>query len=102
MDAEMHGAASSIMKRRLTCRGNPRPGQDAPPFVNSHKFPHYLSLAFAPDGGRIATANGWSGIARLWRTGTKTDFDRDRDVDLGDFTMFAACFNGPNRPPACL
>jgi hypothetical protein len=29
------------------------------------------------------------------------DFDGDRDVDLADFLVFQACFNGPNRPPAC-
>jgi len=30
----------------------------------------------------------------------RTDFDKDGDVDLGDFGQFQACFNGPNRPPA--
>ena len=29
-----------------------------------------------------------------------SDFDQDGDVDLADFAIFAACFNGPNRPPA--
>ncbi|MBN1489896.1 MAG: SUMF1/EgtB/PvdO family nonheme iron enzyme [Phycisphaerae bacterium] len=29
-----------------------------------------------------------------------TDFDEDGDVDLADFSLFAACFNGPNRAPA--
>ncbi|MBN1488954.1 MAG: SUMF1/EgtB/PvdO family nonheme iron enzyme [Phycisphaerae bacterium] len=29
------------------------------------------------------------------------DFDYDGDVDLTDFSVFASCFNGPNRPPAC-
>ncbi len=28
------------------------------------------------------------------------DFDADGDVDLADFTVFQACFNGPNRPSA--
>jgi hypothetical protein len=27
------------------------------------------------------------------------DLDRDGDVDLGDFSFFQMCFNGPNRPP---
>jgi hypothetical protein len=27
-----------------------------------------------------------------------SDFDRDGDVDLPDFTVFQLCFNGPNRP----
>ncbi|MBN1491408.1 MAG: hypothetical protein JXA69_15950 [Phycisphaerae bacterium] len=27
------------------------------------------------------------------------DFDHDGDVDLTDFGVFGACFNGPNRPP---
>lgn len=30
---------------------------------------------------------------------SKYDLDEDNDVDLGDFGMFAACFNGPNRSP---
>lgn len=30
------------------------------------------------------------------------DFDGDGDVDLNDFATFQTCFNGPNRPPACL
>jgi hypothetical protein len=29
-----------------------------------------------------------------------SDFDLDGDVDLGDFAVFQACFNGPNRPAA--
>ncbi|MBN1489895.1 MAG: hypothetical protein JXA69_08260 [Phycisphaerae bacterium] len=28
------------------------------------------------------------------------DFDADGDVDLADFSIFTACFNGPSRPPA--
>ncbi|MBN1489631.1 MAG: formylglycine-generating enzyme family protein [Phycisphaerae bacterium] len=28
-----------------------------------------------------------------------SDFDGDSDVDLADFSTFAACFNGPNRLP---
>lgn len=28
------------------------------------------------------------------------DFDHDGDVDVEDFAMFQACFNGPGRPPA--
>jgi len=26
------------------------------------------------------------------------DVDHDGDVDLGDFSFFQMCFNGPNRP----
>ncbi|MBN1491141.1 MAG: SUMF1/EgtB/PvdO family nonheme iron enzyme [Phycisphaerae bacterium] len=40
-------------------------------------------------GAHIAQAALWS-----------SDFDDDDDVDLADFAAFAACFNGPNRPPA--
>jgi len=29
------------------------------------------------------------------------DLDLDGDVDLDDFGLFQACFNGPNRPPKC-
>ncbi len=29
------------------------------------------------------------------------DLDMDGDADLEDFSLFQACFNGPNRPPAC-
>ncbi len=32
---------------------------------------------------------------------SSADLDRDGDVDLDDFGEFQACFNGPNRPPAC-
>ncbi len=32
---------------------------------------------------------------------SQVDVDHDGDVDLDDFKSFAACFNGPNRPPAC-
>jgi PKD repeat protein len=28
-----------------------------------------------------------------------SDFDRDGDVDLADFSLFQLCFNGPNRSP---
>ncbi len=34
-----------------------------------------------------------------------SDFDEDGDVDLTDFGVFQACFNGPNRPyasPSCV
>lgn len=34
-------------------------------------------------------------------TADAPDFDLDGDVDLADFIVFQACFNGPNRPPAC-
>jgi hypothetical protein len=27
------------------------------------------------------------------------DFDEDRDVDLADFAVFAACFDGADNPP---
>lgn len=29
------------------------------------------------------------------------DADGDNDVDVADMQAFQACFNGPNRPPAC-
>ncbi|MBN1492501.1 MAG: hypothetical protein JXA69_21490, partial [Phycisphaerae bacterium] len=32
-------------------------------------------------------------------TTVPADFDGDGDVDLTDFGVFSACFNGPNRPP---
>lgn len=32
--------------------------------------------------------------------GVGPDFDADCDVDLDDFGVFAACYNGANRPPA--
>jgi hypothetical protein len=47
---------------------------------------------------------GYSVYAGSWpftiTRSTPTDFDRDSDVDIADFQHFAACFNGPNRPPA--
>lgn len=30
------------------------------------------------------------------------DFDNDSDVDIDDFGKLQSCFNGPNRPAACL
>ena len=41
-------------------------------------------------------ASAFYGVARV-----SSDFDRDGDVDLADFSVFQTCFNGPNRPPAC-
>ena len=32
--------------------------------------------------------------------GCAADLDGDTDVDLSDFSLFSACFNGPNRAPA--
>lgn len=32
--------------------------------------------------------------------GVPSDFDNDGDVDLADFAVFLACFNGPTRPAA--
>ncbi|MBN1490470.1 MAG: hypothetical protein JXA69_11190, partial [Phycisphaerae bacterium] len=32
--------------------------------------------------------------------GVRSDYDGDGDVDLADFGVFSACFNGPNRAPA--
>jgi len=29
----------------------------------------------------------------------RQDLDGDSDVDVQDFQLFQACFNGPNRPP---
>ncbi len=40
-----------------------------------------------------------SDIAALTIT-VAADLDGDGDVDLADFALFQACFNGPNRPPA--
>jgi len=34
------------------------------------------------------------------RGGAIGDLDADCDVDVVDFALFQACFNGPNRPPA--
>jgi len=32
---------------------------------------------------------------------TNLDGSANADVDLDDFEIFRACFNGPNRPPVC-
>jgi len=32
----------------------------------------------------------------------ESDLDNDGDVDLTDFSAFAACFNGDSRAPACV
>jgi len=54
------------------------------------------SVAFSPDGTKLLTGSV-DDTARLWHAATKTDFNRDGDVDLVDFGAFQACFNGPNR-----
>ncbi len=56
------------------------------------------------------TGDGWKAGYRLWVMGyngtrflvptTPGDADCDEDVDLEDFIVFNACFNGPNRPAA--
>ncbi|MBN1489479.1 MAG: hypothetical protein JXA69_06125, partial [Phycisphaerae bacterium] len=40
------------------------------------------------------------GIQAAEATPWSSDFDADSDVDLEDFSGFAACFNGPNRSPS--
>jgi RHS repeat-associated protein len=49
-------------------------------FIRSYRYDVY---------GRTTEVKGWP-----------TGFDHDADVDLGDFGVFNACYNGPNRPPA--
>ncbi|MBN1492116.1 MAG: SUMF1/EgtB/PvdO family nonheme iron enzyme [Phycisphaerae bacterium] len=48
-----------------------------------------LGVLVAGAGVHEAQAAAWS-----------ADFDDDGDVDLTDFSGFAACFNGPNRSPS--
>jgi hypothetical protein len=59
---------------------------------------YYAAYAYFADAGRY-----YSGPANA--TGVCSgpdDFDRDGDVDLGDFSLFQLCFNGPNRPRSSL
>ncbi len=54
------------------------------------------------------TSDGWKSGYRLWVMGydgsrfliptAPGDTDCDGDVDLADFNVFQACFNGPNQP----
>jgi len=61
------------------------------------------SLAVGVHTGTITIASGDAGNSpqtvevsvTVYASG---DADRDGDVDLSDFAMFQACFNGPNRP----
>ncbi|MBN1492115.1 MAG: SUMF1/EgtB/PvdO family nonheme iron enzyme [Phycisphaerae bacterium] len=60
-------------------------------FTNSYGvFSVFLAFGvlLAGEGVHEARAATWS-----------SDFDHDGDVDLTDFSGFAACFNGPNRLP---
>jgi len=53
--------------------------------------------AYAGDELLVA---GESGVVTLLMQACPADLDRDMDVDLADFALFQACFNGPNRLPA--
>ncbi len=51
----------------------------------------------------VMTGPGYTlevGIVPCLFRATPGDFDGDGDADLGDFTFFQGCFNGPNRPYA--
>ncbi|MBN1492292.1 MAG: hypothetical protein JXA69_20430, partial [Phycisphaerae bacterium] len=56
-----------------------------------------MRVAYSPGnessvvGFRLAEAPGTASCS--------ADFDGDSDVDLADFALFTACFNGPNRSP---
>jgi Tol biopolymer transport system component len=51
------------------------------------------------DGGSSA---GFAALMEIAPVITYGDIDEDGDVDLTDYAVFQACFNGPNRPFAAL
>ncbi len=58
-----------------------------------------VAAGVAHDSGGIA--NTASEASCYTVVGFAGDLDRDGDVDMSDFSVFQACFNGPNRPPGC-
>ncbi len=61
--------------------------------------PAGLKVGHTDFAGNPAAAT-YPGAIRLTVLYVPSDFDLDGDVDLGDFTEFQRCFNGPNNPPA--
>lgn len=53
---------------------------------------------WARDGHYFYGAAGYAGVIALRVGDFAADFDLDADVDLQDFNVFMACFNGPGRP----
>lgn len=51
--------------------------------------------------GRIAMAAGLASVEDIYLAipAPASDLDGDGDVDLADFGLLLACFNGPSRPP---
>ncbi len=58
----------------------------------------YYYAAFAHDDRPVWTYAAGANAAAM--PSGPADFDGDGDVDLGDFSLFQMCFNGPNTPPA--
>ena len=61
------------------------------------------NLRFVDDPDTADTGSGTAPIVDMGAyeyPAISGDFDFDGDVDLADFGLFAACFNGPNRAPA--
>ncbi len=94
--------------------GDDYTGRDA--FENDPRIPDnevdpYAGPAQVGVGWNEDSGGGWiseltlddvTGTAGIEGPGAVAgDFDGDGDVDLADFGIFQACFNGPNRPPAC-
>ncbi len=71
-----------------------------PRFVDPAASDFALQLG-SPCAGTAGTR--WENLgAWQYRPVASGDLDGDGDVDLADFATFQACFNGPNRPPACV
>ena len=63
-----------------------------------------LALALAAQGARVGLLDAdvyGPNVPPAREDCAPADWDGDMDVDLVDFGVFQACFNGPNRPPAC-
>lgn len=54
----------------------------------------YVGANWVPVQRYFGEGTAWT--TALW---ARHDFDRDGDVDVGDFAVFQACFNGSGRPP---
>jgi len=61
--------------------------------VSSEDVANYRCVVSNDFSPPVATSNEAALTLASW----KCDFDNDADIDLADFAVFQACFNGPNR-----
>jgi len=79
-------------------------GQNVNP-IDDERFVGHLDdilvLGRALSDAEVLSLSTYGAQAFFGLGGIPADLDDDNDVDLADFTMLQACFNGPNQPPRC-